>query len=272
MASCAMPLPRLLALALAAACADSPTTPSVAAQTRVLFIGNSLTYVHDVPALVTAVARQVGDDSLGTAMAAFPDVSLEDHWYEGSALRALAQQRWEFVVLQQGPSSLPESQVHLEHWTRQLAPRIRTAGAVPVLYAVWPHVQRRGDAANVLVSYGNAARAVEGLLAPAGAAWDSVFASGDQLPLYSSDGLHASPYGAWLAAVVLYATVRGIDPLVLPDRLPTAVAAPALPAERVRALLARASAAMRAVTGRRAVHTRPAAPPPGAGWGGATRP
>jgi len=250
-----MPLPRLLALALsvavavAVACADAPTAPRVSAGTRILFIGNSLTYVHDVPSIVTAIARQVGDDDLGTGMAAFPDFSLEDHWYEGSASAALARQQWEFVVMQQGPSSLPESQRHLATWSQRLAPAIRAAGAVPVLYAVWPHIQRRGDAPNVLVSYRNAAQAVHGRLAPTGAAWDSVLASGDQLPLYSSDGLHASPYGAWLAAVVIYATVRGIDPVTLPPALPARVAAPPLPAERVRALLRLASAAMAAAAG-----------------------
>lgn len=241
-----MTLPRLLALALAVACADAPTAPPVTAGTRILFIGNSLTYVNDVPSLVLAVARQVGDEDIGTGMAAFPDFSLEDHWNEGTAGRALSRQGWEFVVMQQGPSSLPESQRYLEEWTRRFAPSIRAAGAMPVLYAVWPHALRRGDAPNVLVSYGNAARAVEGRLAPAGAAWDSVLASGDQVPLYSSDGLHASPYGSWLAAVVIYATVRGIDPATLPSTLPSQVNAPPLPAERVRTLLQRASAAMRA--------------------------
>jgi hypothetical protein len=241
-----MSLPRLLALALAVACADAPTAPRVTAGTRILFIGNSLTYVHDVPSLVTAIARQVGDDDLGTGTIAFPDFSLEDHWYEGSAATSLARQEWEYVVMQQGPSSLPESQRHLESWSLRLAPAIRASGAVPVLYAVWPHIQRRADAPNVLVSYRNAARAVSGRLAPAGAAWDSVLASGDQLPLYSSDGLHASPYGAWLAAVVIYATVRGIDPATLPTTLPAQVAAPPLAAERVRALLRLASAAMAA--------------------------
>ena len=85
-----------------------------------------------------------------------------------------------------------------------------------------------------------------GSSAPAGAAWDSVLAAPDPLPVYSSDGLHASAYGSWLAAVVIYATVRRIDPRALPDTLPSIVAAPPLPPARVRELLARASAAMAA--------------------------
>lgn len=235
-------------LALAVACVRAPTPPGVSAGTRVLFIGNSLTYVHDVPGIVTGIARQMGDVELGTAMSAFPDFSLEDHWNEGSAGRALAQQSWEFVVMQQGPSSLPANQLYLADWTRRFAAPIRAAGAVPVLYQVWPHVSRRGDAPAVLTSYARAALAVQGKLAPAGAAWDSVLASGDSLALYSSDGLHASEYGAWLAAVVIYATVRDLDPstlsTVLPSALPRQVAAPPLSEATVRALLQRAGAAM----------------------------
>lgn len=242
---------RLLALLLlvaggagSAACSRSPLAPRVTGSTRVLFIGNSLTYVHDVPALVEAIARQVHDTGLVTATVAFPDFALEDHWSEGTAGRALAAQAWEFVVMQQGPSSLPANREHLAHWSRTFAPGIRSAGATPVLYQVWPQIGRRTDAPAVLVSYANAAREVGGRLAAAGAAWDSVLTMADPLPLYSSDGLHASPYGAWLAAVVLYATLREVDPVSLPATLPAAVPGPPLTAERVRAVLVRASQAM----------------------------
>ncbi len=242
---------RWLALALLLAgsaasdgCAHAPLAPRVTGSTRVLFIGNSLTYVHDVPALVESIARQANDTGLVTAYVAFPDFALEDHWNEGTAGRALSGQQWEFVVMQQGPSSLPANREHLAHWSRAFAPGIRAAGATPVLYQVWPQIGRRGDAPAVLVSYANAAREVGGRLAPAGAAWDSVLVMDDPFPVYSNDGLHASPYGAWLAAVVLYCTLRDIDPVSLPAALPAGFPGPVLSADRVRALLQRASQAM----------------------------
>ncbi len=139
-------------LPLAVACMAAPSAPRVSAGTRILFIGNSLTYVNDIPSLVVAVAHQVGDDDIGTAMAAYPDFSLEDHWNEGSAARAIAAQGWDFVVMQQGPSSLPESQRHLAQWSDRFSAPIHAAGATPVLYQVWPHILRRGDAPAVLVS------------------------------------------------------------------------------------------------------------------------
>lgn len=247
---CRMRLSSALAIVVFSASAGcqlapiSPIAPTVTGSTRVLFVGNSLTYVHDVPALVTALARQAGDTGLVAASVAFPDFALEDHWNEGSALRAIKGQRWEFVVMQQGPSSLPENRAHLERWSGAFAPAIREAGGQPVLYQIWPHIQRRADAPAVRLSYANAAQAIGGRLAPAGTAWDSVLTIADPLPVYSSDGLHASPYGAWLAAVVLYATIREIDPRTLPAALPSMLPAPPLSADRVRTLLARAAQAM----------------------------
>jgi len=235
-------------LALTLACQSLPTVPRVTGGTRVLFVGNSHTYVNDVPGLVVAIGRQLGDDSLSVATIAFPDFAIEDHWNEGTSRRALAQQDWEFVVFQQGPSSLPSSRVHLEEWTRRFDPVVRQAGGVPVMYQVWPTVQRRGDAANSLQSYLNAARAVGGRIAPAGAAWDSVFSAHEDVVLYSGDGLHASPFGSWLAAVVIYSTLRGIDPNTLPAELPRPFPSGALPSEQVRRLLQRASLAMAGVT------------------------
>lgn len=238
---------RLLSLALTLACSGSPTAPglpSVPGGTRVLFIGNSLTYVNDVPRLVVDVARLAGDSLLATASVAFPDYALEDHWNEGTAPRALAEHRWEFVVMQQGPSSLPQNRAYLEEWTRRFAPLVRAAGATPVLYQVWPQWSRRFDAPNAFLAYANAAAAVGGRLAPVGAAWDSALTTIDPAALYSGDGLHAAPLGSWMAAVVIYATLRDIDPVTLPARLPAGLPTPPLSAEGIRQLLQHASAAM----------------------------
>lgn len=197
---------------------DIPVYPS--GSTRVLFVGNSLTYIEDVPARVVQIARQYGDSSLRTAMIAEADYALLDHWNEGRVQAALARQGWEFVVMQQGPSSLPENQQRLAEWSALFAPRIRAAGATPVLYGVWPTRGRAGDMPAVERSYANAAVAVDGEFAPAGSAWYRALAARPTLPLYAPDGLHASPLGAYLSALVIASRVLGRDPLTLPPVAP----------------------------------------------------
>jgi len=214
-----------LALALAlvgtSCLGGGPTVPSLPpGGVRVLFIGNSLTYVNDLPGMVQRLARLAGNTDLATASVAFPNYALEDHWSEGTARAALVQRDWEFVVLQQGPSSLPQNQVHLATWSGQFAPLIRAAGAEPVLYMVWPSLARFDDFPEVRNSYRNAAEVVEGIFAPAGDAWMAMWETEPAPGLYSGDGFHPSQLGTYLAALVILARLTNIDPTTLPPVIP----------------------------------------------------
>ena len=79
---------------------------------RVLFVGNSLTETNDLPSVVAGLARATGR-SLEYRTIAFGGFALEDHWAQGDARAALASRTWKVVVMQQGPSALPESQINL---------------------------------------------------------------------------------------------------------------------------------------------------------------
>jgi hypothetical protein len=171
----------------------------------VLFIGNSLTYSNDLPAMVCALARAAGRPAVCESVAK-PDYSLEDHWNDRDARRAIAR-GWDLVVLQQGPSALPESRVLLVEFTRRFDAEIRKTGARTALYMVWPSRPRRGDFAGVSQSYAAAAQAVGGLLLPVGDAWREAWSTDPSLALYGNDGLHPSSMGSALAAIVIYRQV-----------------------------------------------------------------
>lgn len=215
---------------LASAChGKALTAPGFADGVRVLFIGNSLTYVNDLPGMFVALARLAGDDRVQAQSVAFPDYALEDHWAEGTAKRSLADHRWEFVVMQQGSSALPSSQLNLRTWAVQFAPLIRNAGAVPVLFMVWPTSSRLSDFPAVQQSYRDAASATSGVFAPAGDAW---VAYGNLSQLYSADGLHPTIAGTYIAALVLLDRTIGIHP----EQLPASIPGSPLAAAEVRAL------------------------------------
>ena len=204
-----MSRPGFVALVALASCLQAPTlAPLPSNGTRVLFIGNSLTYQNDLPAVLSAVAASAGD-TIHTRMVAFANFALEDHWNEGGASRALSGQRWDYVVLQQGPSSLPENQVHLATWSAKFAPLITAAGARPVLYQVWPTRSRPQDFPGVKAAYQNAATGIGGLFAPAGEALRAALAETPELPVLDVDGFHPTALGTLLAAYVIYERVRG---------------------------------------------------------------
>jgi hypothetical protein len=203
----------LLALPACSSGALGPPEFDPEADVTILFVGNSLTYVHDVPGLVRQLGALHGI-AIGTVTIAHPDYSLEDHWDTGLAahVRRLGA---DFVVMQQGPSSLPESRVHLVHWAEQLAVVIREAGGEPALYMVWPDVSRRFAFPDVETSYADAAQAVNGTLLPAGTTWLRAWDQDADLQLYAADGLHASYLGALAAAQTIFAGLFDIDPATL---------------------------------------------------------
>lgn len=208
----------IAALFSVTACASgNPTMPVFGPDDHsILFVGNSLTYSNDLPGMVVALARMAGDTKLQAASVANPNFALEDHWHQGQVPALLRERRWQHVVLQQGSSALPASQEHLKYWTERFAPLVRESGAELVMLGVWPQQSRLFDFPNVAMSYINAAAAVNGLYAPAGDAWTRY---GDYDALYS-DGLHPSPRGTYLAALVVLQRVRGIRPDQLPLRIP----------------------------------------------------
>jgi hypothetical protein len=187
------------------------------AELRVLFIGNSLTYTNNLPAMVQTIAEAAGH-TLAFGTAAAPNVSLEDHWNSGIAetIRAVAA---DVVVLQQGPSSLPENQEHLRAWTEILTEVIREVGGEPVLFMVWPEATRLEAFDAVYDSYLGAARAVDGLFAPAGEVWRCVWEQYPEILLYGADGFHPSILGSQIAALTLFRIVFDESLTVLPNRL-----------------------------------------------------
>lgn len=198
-------------------CAGSPTGALQASGgRRVLFVGNSLTYVNDLPRTLADMARSVNDTPLVYRTIAKPDFALEDHWFDGIA-SAIGRDDWDLVVMQQGPSSLPENQEFLRVWTVRLDSVARVAGARSALYQVWPAQQFLTSFSAVRDSYRNAAVAVGGVFIPAGEAWRAAWARDPSLPLYGSDGFHPSEIGTYLAALVHFEMIYNRPATELPD-------------------------------------------------------
>lgn len=201
---------------IATAPARSNTPPPNAL--RVLFIGNSLTASNDLPAIVQALAEAGRQRPLWYEPQVHMGGSLEDQWEAGQALHTLRTGKWDVVVLQQGPSSLPESRKNLLEWSGKFANEIRSVGARPALYQVWPESNRPQAFDQVCESYRLAAKEVDGLLFPVGEAWRAAWRRDPKLQLYS-DSLHPTPAGSYLAALVMYQRLFNASPIGLPAKL-----------------------------------------------------
>jgi hypothetical protein len=178
---------------------------------RILLVGNSLTSANGLPAMLERLGSLNGTPLVTNTVAA-PNFSLEDHWQSGEARRLLRGGGWTVVVLQQGPSALPESRVSLREFTRRFGEEIHEAGARPALYMVWPAKGRLGDFDRVSESYRLAAADVHGILLAAGDAWREAWKRDPALPLYAADEFHPSSLGSYLAALVIYQGLSGRAP------------------------------------------------------------
>jgi hypothetical protein len=203
-----------LAVALASGVCAQPA-PSI----RVLFVGNSLTSANDLPGMLETLSRTAGGPRVDCESVAFPNYSLEDHWNRGDAAKAIAHGGWTTVILQQGPSALPESQILLREYTRRFDARIRRVGAKTALYMVWPFSTRRSDFDGVKASYQAAARDVGGVFFPVGEAWRAVWRRDATISLYGSDWFHPTPEATYLAALVIYQRLTGTLPAAPPSSM-----------------------------------------------------
>jgi hypothetical protein len=240
----------LLLIATAACVGRQPLTPLPPGGTHVLFIGNSLTYVNDLPGTVEAVAA-LGGDIIRFGEQSGANLALIDHLNGATNARAAINvQKWDFVILQQGPTPVGICRDSLILWTKMFDPLIKAQGAKTAVFQTWPLA---GPVwfTNIGESFRLAAASVNGVLMPVGDAWLRALTEDSTLPLYSGDGLHPSSLGTFLAALVIYERVTGRDARTLPAKAIANAREFEYPEEKIRLL-------------QRAAHEAVTAPPPAA--------
>ena len=175
--------------------------PARADTTRILIVGNELTERAEIPARLAKLAKAMGRD-VTIESVAFDGFTLEDHWRDPRTQEAL-KKKWDYVVLQQGPSGLPLERQELLDYTKKFAGPIREAGAKPALLMTWPAADRQREFQLTLASYRAAAQAADAVLIPAGEAWLRVLSKDRRAPLYSGrDG--ASSVGGDLVVLSMW--------------------------------------------------------------------
>ena len=176
-----MRMGRILAAFLLAFLFAAP--PARADSARVLVIGNELVERAELSTRLAKLARAMGHD-VQVESAAFDGFSLADHWRDPRTQEAL-KKKWDYVVLQQGPSALPLERQELLEYARRFAGAIRAAGAKPALLMTWPASDRQREFPLVIASYRAAAQAADAVLIPAGESWLRILSKDRRAPLYS---------------------------------------------------------------------------------------
>lgn len=228
----------VLVAALLVACGggETPSDPGTGHVYRVLFIGNSLTYSNDLPGTVARLGG-MADVIINVESVALPNFAVIDHASGMSnAVETIRSGKWDYVVLQQGPTTTEIGRDTLVLAVRQLDPIIRGAGGRPALLMVWPPSGNLDAFDAVHQSYQQSANAVGGLFLPAGDAWRTALGSNPDLPLYGIDGYHPGELGTYLTALVVYEGITDRDARSLPRQAVVAAHPLVLPDATIRLL------------------------------------
>ncbi|MEO9485567.1 MAG: SGNH/GDSL hydrolase family protein [Ekhidna sp.] len=173
---------------------------------KILFVGNSLTYTNNLPSLVEQEAKSRGL-KVKTISLAHPNYAIIDHWNDGEVQKYIKSQKYDYLVVQQGPSSQSEGRRMLIEDGNKLQKLCEQSGVKLVYFMVWPSRKYYHTFDGVIKNHKEAAEKNGAILCPVGEAWKSYFENTNDYSLYSSDGFHPSPKGSRLAAEVIVDTL-----------------------------------------------------------------
>jgi len=208
----------LLAALLAAICCDTgPTEVPWSDGFNALFIGNSITFWHDIPSIVEALVDSAGIGPNTVASFARGGWSLAEHWHFGRASELIAEGGWDVVVLQ-GSAGIGAGRDSLLKYAQLFADEASGVGARTALFMPNPGDSYREYVDEISAANTYVARQINGVLLPVADAWSEVWARDATFQLYDDD-VHPNESGSYLAALVIFQHLIGRSPLGLPATL-----------------------------------------------------
>jgi hypothetical protein len=187
------------------------TKRSLTAPVKILFIGNSFTARNNVPELVAQLAAARGHQ-LQHQLIQAGGASLRMHWNKGDAQRAIAQTRYDYVVLQE-QSTLPLKNPQRFHENVRLFDQaIKAAGAQTALYLTWARQNAPDTQAAITDACTAIGEELGATVIPAGVAWQHFISKHSQPALHDKDQSHPTLAGSYLAACVFFAVLFSESP------------------------------------------------------------
>ena len=213
-------------LAVALTLALMITRTSGAAQSsakpmRVLFIGNSYTYVNNLPGVLIDMAAASHQSVFEPTVVLVGGSTLEAHLTRGDAMREIEKGGWDFVVVQEQSTRPMDAPASFFRDVPTFAAAVKKTGARMVLYESWARETSPQLQDSLSRMYHQAAKESNALLAHVGEAWAAYrvteqVTAPEHSALFIADGSHPSQAGTYVAACVFYATLYGKSPVGLP--------------------------------------------------------
>ncbi len=188
---------------------------------RVLFIGNSYTFYHNVPYLVSEISNQT-DTKIIAKKSTAGGASLSDHWRGERKLKTvdiLKNGNFDIVVLHDQSMRPIEEPDSFFYYSKLFSDLIKESGAKPYFFGTWAREKVPQWQQVLTENYKKAASGNNAEIVQVGEAWALAKKYRPAVELYASDGSHASSLGALLTALVFVNALTGQVPEKLSNKI-----------------------------------------------------
>lgn len=183
---------------------------------KVLFIGNSHTYMNDMPELTRRMIEDTTGESCEVFMLAYSARPLKWHLEEEYfAVRFnILHGGYDYCVIQEQAHPMPPEKDTIRCMDR-IIKLCKEAGTTPIVFETWAEKAKPENQAEMNRRYRAIAEQNGVLLAPIGEVWECALQElsespyADRYDLYYRDGAHASAVGDYLVATVLTKVITG---------------------------------------------------------------
>jgi len=204
-------------------------TTSLQAQdsTSVLFIGNSLTFMNEMPMMFAEIAKSKGKN-VYVERVTEGGKSLDYHSKQARTYQAINSRKWDYVVLQElsNTPAQPDSKTEKISlpFFKQLTDSIRANSECTkvLLYMTWGYKNGNSQWAEINTYASMQARItntylrytdlLQAQVAPVGEVWRNIRDNYPALELYDPDNFHPSKLGSFVSATTFFTAVFGESP------------------------------------------------------------
>ncbi|HTO15709.1 MAG TPA: DUF4886 domain-containing protein [Edaphocola sp.] len=205
---------------------------SYAKKVKALFIGNSYTFVNNLPDLIQQMAIASGD-TLEYGNNTPGGYTLQQHSNDANTKNLIQAGNWDFVILQEQSQlpSFPDPQVQIDvyPYAKKLDSMIKASNpcATTLFYMTWG--RKNGDAQNcpsfpplctyegmdslLQLRYTIMAEQNNAAIAPVAVVWRALRTNNPGIELYSQDESHPDINGSYAAACTFYSVLFQKSPI-----------------------------------------------------------
>lgn len=197
-------------------------------ETSVLFIGNSFTFMNNMPFMFKEIAESKGKKMIvDTVVEGGKDFNF--HSSQAETYQKIKSRKWDYIVIQGHSNELAQPESKIDRVTLPYAKKIvdsiraNSSCTQIVLYMTWGY--KNGNSKwtpissydsmqyRIKMQYLRFADLLDARVCPVGEVWKAIRTNYSGINLYDADNQHPSLFGSYLSACTFFTSIFGESPI-----------------------------------------------------------